>query len=161
MLELRESLASVVACHAAADVLDGFTIEATVAVRVAQDEVLLISEPSRCDQVLVRAEEALAPVDGLVVDVSDGYAVWTLHGDWREAWARLCAVPSPPASACVQGLFAGVPAKLVSAEEELLVMASSALSEHVRERVLSACHDLDPHELEPTPLSVPADEAAV
>ena len=41
-----------------------------------------------------------------------------------------------------------VPAKVVVLESELLVLVSSALSHHLRERIVAACSDLAPQEVE-------------
>lgn len=44
--------------------------------------------------------------------------------------------------------MAHVPAKVIVSDRELLVLVSSALSHHLRERIHAACVDLAPNEFE-------------
>jgi hypothetical protein len=163
VLELQRTLAAVVGCYARAEALDALAAGAALAIRVAPDELLLLVDPDDRSQLLASAEQAVASLDGggLALDVTDGFAVWRLRGEWHEAFARLCAVPSPDPPACVQALFAHVPAKLVVGTEELLVVVSSVLAHHVRDRVLGACRDLEPRELDAALLGCCIAEAAV
>jgi hypothetical protein len=154
VLEVQRTLAAVVGCYARAEALDPIAAAAAVAIRVAPDELLLLVDPEERTRLLASTEVALASLDrgGLALDLSDGFAIWRLGGNWPEAFARLCAVPPPEPHACVQALFAHVPAKLVVGTEELLVVVSSVLAHHVRDRVLDACRELEPRELDPAPL---------
>jgi heterotetrameric sarcosine oxidase gamma subunit len=153
VLELQRALAASVGCYARPEALDSLAAGASLAIRVAPDELLLLVDPDDQSQLLASAEQALAPVDGLALDLSGGFAVWRLRGDWPEALARLCAVAAPESPACVQALFAHVPAKLLFTGDELLVVVASVLSHHVHDRILAGCRDLDPHELAAAPLT--------
>jgi sarcosine oxidase gamma subunit len=164
VLELQRTLAAVVGCYARAEALEALPAAGeALAIRVAPDELMLLGDPDDRARLLASVEQSLLPLDGggLVLDVSDGFAVWRLRGDWQEAFARLCAVPVREPAACVQALFAHVPAKLVVGSDQLLVVVSSVLSHHVRDRVLGACRDLDPREADAAPLGSGVIEAAV
>lgn len=155
MLELQRTLAAVVGCYARPAALDALATGGALTIRVASDELLLLTAANDAASLLASAERALAALDAhaLALDVSSGFAVWLVRGAWPEAVARLCAVAPPEPPACFQALFAHVPAKLVVRADELLVVVSSVVSHHVRERVLQACRDLEPRELGPAPLA--------
>lgn len=150
MLELQALRAGVVGCYARSEALDALTADVPLAIRVAPDELLMLVEIDEAIGHLAAAERSLAVLDpgGLALDVSAGFAVFRLRGDWPEAFARLCAAPLPESPACIQALFAHVPAKVVVTTDELLVVVSSVVSHHIRDRILTACRDLDPCELE-------------
>ncbi|HEY1367633.1 MAG TPA: hypothetical protein VGF23_10980 [Gaiellaceae bacterium] len=155
MLELQRTLAAAVGCYARPEALDALAAGEALAIRVAPDELLLLADPDETVQRLASVERALAALDGggVALDVSGGFAVWRVRGDWPEALARLCAVAPPEPPACLQALFAHVPAKLVVNGDELLVVVSSVLSHHVHDRILAACADLHPRELDAAPLT--------
>ena len=83
VLELSLLEATIVACYAAATVLDAWSPASNrFASRVARDELWVIGpRTGRCD--LVRSVEqsmrALAP-DALVVDQTDGWTAWSVAG---------------------------------------------------------------------------------
>jgi sarcosine oxidase gamma subunit len=165
VLELRRAQLAVIGCYARRDALDALDALALSAlqIRVAPDELLLIARPGEhaADTEVATAHLAHLDPGSFLFDVSDGYSVWTLTGEGRyEAFARLC--PSPPANppACVQGLFAHVPAKIVFGEDDLHVLVSSVLGHYLRERILIACADLDPRETKAAPLAIPPGERA-
>jgi hypothetical protein len=162
VLEFRRSLAAVIGCYARAENLDAVSVVEALPMRLAPDELLLVTESRDGAATLAAAETALAADAGsLVFDVSDGYAIWSLLGDWEEVSLRLCAVPVSEPPALIQALFAHVPAKLViRSPDELLVVVSSVLSHHVRRRILDSCRDLSPTELEPAPIAIRLREAA-
>ncbi len=162
MVELRRSLAAVIGCYARVEVLDAVSDFEALTMRLAPDEMLLVAEPRHGAAILATAETALAADPGSIVfDVSDGYTIWSVAGDWEEVSLRLCAVPISESSPLIQTLFAQVPAKLViRPPNELLVAVPSTLSHHVRTRILDSCGDLSPTELEPAPIAVPVREAA-
>lgn len=147
MLEFCPLPSGVIACYAEPAALDGLIGNGGVAVRVAPNELLLLTERSR----LADIDGALSATDAgcLVVDASSSFAIWALRGDGRfEAFRRLSQLRLPAAPAVLQGLVVHVPAKVVVLERELLVLVSSALSHHLRERIVAACSDLAPQEVE-------------
>jgi len=141
VLELVESHADVVGCHARPAALDRLAEGREQTIRAAPDELLLLGERHRCES--LDAELRALDPGGLVLDVSSSYAVWSLRGDERlEAFGRLSAIPLPAAPAEVQGLVAHVPAKVLVSSDELLVLVSSVVSHHLAARVRTACADL-------------------
>ena len=149
MLELNLLEASVVACHAAAAVLDAWSppVDAYLA-RIARDEVWLIgSRTDRCS--LMRGvEESLHAValDTLVVDQTDGWTAWSIGGTGAaHAMARLTVMPLELRDgAFQQGAVAGVPAKVIARPTGYQVFVPAPVGHHLRDRVLEACPDLAP-----------------
>jgi hypothetical protein len=142
VLELRSVPAEVVACYARPSTLDGLVNNDALAVRIAPDELLLLGERYR----LVELENELRTRDphGIVLDLSCAHSIWMLRGEDRfEAFRRLSELELHDTPAVVQGLVARVPAKIIVGEDELLLIVSSVLEHHIRERVLVACADLD------------------
>jgi hypothetical protein len=156
VLELQPVQAAIIGCFARSDAVDALMEGRALAIRVAPDELLLVVEPEASAASVSSVGRSLAVLDpgGLTLDLSGGYAVFRVRGDWAEAFARLCAAPSPEPPATIQALFAHVPAKLIASTDELLVVVSSVVSHHVRDRVMTACGDLDPRELAAAPLSM-------
>jgi sarcosine oxidase gamma subunit len=141
VLELAEPAVTVVLCMARADVLDRLAETATAEpCRCAEDELLLFSFGDGVD--LFAACDPGA--DGLAIDVTGGYAVFSLQGDRAaDALARLSSIP-PPATlpAFVQGAVAHVPGKALVRVGRLDVIVSSVHADYVRRRIRSACADL-------------------
>jgi hypothetical protein len=155
VLELQSVPADVVGCFAQPAALDQLAGSDGLSVRVAPNELLLLSERSRLGEV----ESELSALDStsLVLDLSSSFSIWSLRGaDRYEAFCRLSELELDEAPAVVQGLVARSPAKVLVQEDELLVMVSSALGHHLRERVLAACADLAPVE----PVAERAEEEA-
>jgi len=158
VLELASVASDVVGCYAAPAALDRLIGAGEFVVRVAPDELLRLGERDR----LAELEARLLALDehGLVLDISSGVAVWALRGDDRfEAFCRLSDLELPEPSGVAQGLVAQVPAKVVVRTDELLVLVSSVVSHHLRERVLGACADLSPAEVAAAPPDTPVAEA--
>jgi hypothetical protein len=164
VLELRVVPAEVIGCFGRPTALDRLADTAEVGVRIAPDELLLVS-PGENGTRLERASElesSLGSVDGggLVLDLSDGFAVWALFGDQRfEAFSRLSALPLPAPPTCIQGLVAHVPTKVAVRADSLLLIVPSVLSHHLRDRVLASCADLAPVESRDSrPVAVPVEK---
>lgn len=152
MLELAHAEATVVRLMARAAALDSLPgLEDVFRGRVAADELMLIAlAPGRQDLVEAAAAhfDAVDP-DALVIGETDGWTIWTISGGAAdEAFARLSALPLPATRpAFLQGAVAGVPAKVVAEPGRLHIVLVASLGDHVRERVLSACADLEPTEV--------------
>jgi hypothetical protein len=150
VLELSSVSTGVVGCYGQPDALDRLNGNGGQAIRVAPNELLLLTDRSRA--VELEADLAAADPTGLVVDLTSAFSLWALRGDARfEAFCRLSQLELPEAPAIVQGLVAHLPAKVLVLDDELLVLTSSAVAHHVRERVLKACADLGPTEAEAVP----------
>lgn len=117
------------------DVLDTFPeLDGVFACRVAPDELMLIGPVPAVDL-----------PDGLVVDETGGWAVWTLAGpEAREAFARLSAVPPGPGFA--QGAIGAVPAKAIVLDDRIRILVAVSLGHHLEARIRAACADLLPAE---------------
>jgi hypothetical protein len=149
VLEFCPASSGVIACCAEPAALDRLNGRGGLSVRVATNELLLLTDCSRVAE--IEGELSANDRGCLIVDVSSAFAIWALRGDDRfEAFRRLSQLKLPAAPAVVQGLVAHVPAKVVVLDSELLVLVSSALAHHLRERIVAACFDLAPGELEAT-----------
>lgn len=159
MLELFLTQASIVGCFAAPEALEALIgIDGAYAGRVAPDEMMLVGEAGSAEE-LVRAATARASAvdaDAVVLDTSDGWAVWTLAGDTaREAFARLSAVPLR--AEYTQGDVARVPVRVIARADRVHLLVPSMWREHLRERTLADCASLGVREVaEPATWSAPA-----
>ncbi len=140
MLEIARFDACLIECHGSAPALDALAVPAGVqALRVAPDELLLLAPPARTDELLRRATAHLAVVEpgALVVDQSDGWAIFALPGESGElALRQLALMPLPRRRpAFVQGAVAGGPAKLLLLSEVVYLLVPFALRDHVARRL--------------------------
>lgn len=144
MLEIGRLHAGIVECHAGAPALDALPVPPGVhACRVAPDEVLLVAPPSRTDELLRRATATLAVVEpgSLVVDQSDGWAIFSLPGEeGMLALRQLALFPFPERRpAFLQGAVAGGSAKLLMLPGVVLLLVPFALRDHVERRLREVC----------------------
>jgi hypothetical protein len=145
MLELQSVRPGILGCYASTAALERVAMHGELTIRVAPGELLLVGH--RVGLAELTAELAGLDPSSLVIDLSSSFSIWALRGHARlEAFCRLSAVPLPDAPAVAQGLVARVPARTVVAADELLVITSSAVSHHLRDRVFAACADLAPVE---------------
>jgi sarcosine oxidase gamma subunit len=142
----------VVVCVADAAACDAVAVaDASAAVRVAPDEVMLVGAPGDADEIARDAASRAAAIDpdALVLDVSDGWAALTLEGDdVHAAFSRLSPLRLPERG-FVQGDVARVPAKVVIEPERLLLLVPSMWGEHLRSRIVERCSALGIREVEP------------
>jgi hypothetical protein len=144
VLELRSARPSVVLCSAHPAAIDRVVGSAAADVlRVAPDEALAVSSVDGGALATSIETQALAvDPDALVLDATDGWAVWSLTGDrTSDALARLSDLDDPGAG-FAQGRVADVPAKVVIEPSRLTILVPSMWSEAVRERILAVCADL-------------------
>ena len=147
MLEIQRSHAAILECHASVGALSTMPAMARVhACRVAPDELWLLAPPALTADVLRRAEAHLASVEPgtLVVDQSDGWAVFSLRADdAAEALrplAHLAVFPFPEARpAFVQGAVAGGPAKLLLLPGVIHLLVPFPLRDHLERRLRDVC----------------------
>jgi hypothetical protein len=148
VLEFVPTAFVVTGCFGSAPALDRIATRGEAALRVALDELLLLGELRTSD---------LAGDDLLVVDLTSAFAAYTLRGtEVHEAFCRLSAIPLKD-EGTLQGLVAGVPAKVLVRDHELLLLVSSVVSHYVENRVRTACADLFVVE---TPTTPATEEAA-
>jgi hypothetical protein len=76
--------------------------------------------------------------DAVVLDTTDGWAVWTLAGeDARAAFEQLSALPMIDGFS--QGDVASVAAKIVVDRGAVHLFVASMLSEHMRSQITARC----------------------
>ena len=80
---------------------------------------------------------AALDADALVLDVSDGWAAWSLAGDdARRAFSYLSHLNPPGNGGFVQGDVARVAAKVLDEPNGLTILVPAYWREHVRERAI-------------------------
>lgn len=144
MLEIQRSHAAIVECHASALALQAMPAMPRVhACRVAPDELLLVAPPSLGDEVLRRAKAHLASAEPgtLVLDQSDGWAVFSLRGDdVLEPLRKLAVIPFPEARpAFIQGAVAGGSAKLLLLPGVAHLLVPFPLRDYLERRLRDVC----------------------
>jgi sarcosine oxidase gamma subunit len=144
VLELSEIDATVVTCVAERAAVDAVAAApGGVVLRIAPDEAMIVREPGSADRSTAAAFASARRVDrdALVVDASDGWAIWGLTGDsLADAFARLSQLPL--ADGFAQGEVAHVPAKVLVDGDEVRLLVPAMCREAVRERILAECGDL-------------------
>lgn len=144
--------ASLLLCLAVPAAIDQMARPAGVAsLRVARDEALLVGPPDGEQRLAASAGAALATLDrdSLTAPVSGAWALWSLRPPPAAAAAlsRMTAVPMPPAGAhphFVQGVVAGVAARILVRSDRICVLVASSVAHHFRDRVMAACADMNP-----------------
>lgn len=142
MLELRAVTRTVVECFSDPSALDdlGDPFEARM-LRVAADQLMVVGESGRGDDLVAAARRSLGP-QALVEEVTDGWAAWLLAGeDVRRAFSILSGLDLP-AEGFVQGDVARVPVKVVSSPGRLELLVPSMWTEHLRGRIVRRCSSL-------------------
>ena len=138
MPELVAARASVVVCLATPEALD------TVfdgALRVAPDELLVLGPPDSAEMTALDVSRRIsgADADAVVLDVSDGWATWTLDGDGaRDAFGYLSELDLPE-EGFVQGDVAHVPVKVVARPGGLHLLVPAVWGAYLHERILARC----------------------
>jgi sarcosine oxidase gamma subunit len=151
VLELARADAAFVSCLASPQALDAVHVPRTVSmVRVAPDELLLIGAPGSAARVAAAAAKTTHGIDddALVMDVTDGWTVWTLGGtDAHDAFERLSMLALPKAGV-VQGDVARLPVKVVVDGKRLHLAVPSSWAAYLHERIvglqLAIAEDAEP-----------------
>jgi hypothetical protein len=146
VLELLATDASIVSCFAAPEALDPFAApsEGVVCCRVAPDEVMLIGQSGGAGDLVEAARGRIVGGDAhaVVLDASDGWAVWTLAGsEATEAFRRLSAV-DPTDRTYTAGDVARVPVRIVSFPGRLHLLVGAMWRDYLHDRLLEACRAL-------------------
>lgn len=137
MLELMGTPVAVVAIFASVEALDRLKPAAAYWCRVAFDEAMLIGPSDSAaamlhDTSIVTADDP----DAVVLDTTDGWAVFTLSGDEvGEAFSRLSEVQLPE-EGYVQGAVAHIPARVIVAPGELQLFVPAMWGEYLVSRML-------------------------
>jgi hypothetical protein len=149
VLEVTPVRAAMIHCLASGPALDQVgQATGAGAVRIAQDETLVLAPPGAATAVVEKLLAATRPLDPacLVVDQSSGYSGFRLSGGREvEAFARLSQLPlDGRRPAFLQGLVARSSAKVLVDDDSITFFVSSIVDEFVRNRIGAACADLDP-----------------
>jgi hypothetical protein len=139
VVELVHTSAAVVSVYATSHALDALAPAGAYRCRFAPDEMLLVREPEAADALVRDAGAARAgDEDAVVLDATDGWAVWTLEGDGaRDAFQRLSSLPAIEGFA--QGEVASLPAKVVVEGGRIHLFVASMVSEHLRSQIIARC----------------------
>ena len=142
MLELAPTEAALALVMASPQALDALAPAGAYRCRVAPDEAMFVREPGAAEALVrdagsVRAGDA----DAVVLDASDGWAVWTLSGDAaRDAFTRLS--PMRPVQGFQQGEVANIPVRLVVEGERIHMFVQAMWRDYLRRQVLDRCKKL-------------------
>ncbi len=141
MPELRGVERSVVLCQASPGALDALVSPGygSRTCRTAPDEALIVADHERAAEVEREVADRISALDdeAVVLDVTDGWAAWTLDGtDARAAFAYLSALHLPE-EGFVQGDVAHVPAKVLVEAGALVILVPSYWGAHLRERAVA------------------------
>ena len=148
MAELLETDASIVTCFAAPEALDHLLEAPSSGVmwcRVAPDEAMLLGEPGTAEELSRATGATLAKrdPDGVVLDATDGWAIWTLAGaDALEAFGR-CSALDPAGRSYTAGDVAHVPVRIVPVADRLHLLVAAMSRDYLRSRLLEACGRVD------------------
>jgi len=149
VLELLSTRASVLGCFASSVALDGLAD----AFRIAPDEAMILGGPS--NPRVAAVAETLGE-DTLILDMTDGWVIWTLAGqDAYDAFRYLSPVRLK-GEGFTSGDVARVPVRIVSQADRLHLMVPAMWGAYLRERILNDCGSLDVRErAEPVEWEVP------
>jgi hypothetical protein len=125
----------VVAVHSTADSLDELEVpEGATLCRVAPREALLVGSDA--------GDVSTSDPEGIVEDVSDGWAGFELSGDGAdEAFARLSELELPD-EGFLQGEVARVGAKVIVSADRLTILVPAMLGAFVEERIRTDCAEV-------------------
>ena len=149
MLELISTRASVLGVFASSEALDVLSSS----FRVAPDEAMIVGTTSGAQTAAV--SEGMGE-DAVVMDMTDGWAIWTLAGESaREAFAFLSPV-RVTGDGFTTGDVARLPVRIVSREDRLHLFVPAMWGSYLRERILHDCASLGVRErAEPVEWEVP------
>jgi len=129
--ELRTETPAVTTVLASAEACDRVS-ELPGACRVSPGEVELVGDVS---EAAVRAAVVRLDPDAVVLNVSDGWIVFTLEGPGsREAFARVSELELPDSGSLV-GEVARVGVRILVDSDRIDLLVPSMVAAHVRERI--------------------------
>lgn len=145
MVEYSATGVSVVQVFAEPAALDALAPAGASRCRVAPDEAMFIREAG-AEQALLRDAQAVTAgdPDALIVDGTDGWAVWTLSGDrLHDALERLSHLKiDPGADGFTQGDVAHIPARVVVDHGRVHLLVGAMWEDYLRAQILGRCADL-------------------
>jgi hypothetical protein len=146
---LSPSRFGVVVGFASADALDAVRAPAGARVcRIASDETAFVCAADATGEVL----DAIAPQiargdnDGFALDVSDGWASFTLTGDVRRAFSYLSELQLPTPGGFLQGDVLRVPVRVLAGEGRVDLLVPSPWGRYLHDEILDALRALNVRE---------------
>jgi hypothetical protein len=132
---------AVVLCSADPAALDALVTPGHGArtLRTARDEALFVCPAELAHDVAREVKDRIAALDGdaLVIDVSDGWAAWSLRGDDAgHAFSYLSALDLSTDEGFVQGDVARVGAKVFVEDSGVTIVVPAYWREHLRRRAI-------------------------
>jgi len=145
VLEFSVTPVSVVQVFAEAAALDALSPAGATRCRVATDEAMFVREAG-AGQALLRDAQAVTAgdADALIVDGSDGWAVWTLSGDRLPcALERLSHLEiDADVNGFTQGDVAHIPARIVVDHGRVHLFVAAMWADYLHQQILRRCADL-------------------
>jgi hypothetical protein len=146
---LSSSRFGVVGCFASAGALDAVQPPAGArACRIASDETAFVCPAAATGDVLdaIAPQIARGDSDGFVLDLSDGWASFTLSGDVARAFSYLSELPLPGSGAFVQGDVLRVPVRVLASEDHIDLLVPSPWGRYLHDEMLVALRALNVRE---------------
>ena len=145
MLEFSATPVSVVQVFAEASALDALAPAGATRCRVAPDEAMFVREAG-AGRALFRDAQAVTAgdADAVIVDGTDGWAVWTLSGErLSDALERLSHLEiDANVDGFTQGDVAHIPVRIVVDHGRVHLLVAAMWEDYLRQRILSRCADL-------------------
>jgi hypothetical protein len=145
VLEFSATPVSVVQVFANPAALDALSPAGATRCRIAPDEAMFVREAGAGSALLRDAQAVTAgDPDALIVEGTDGWAVWTLSGDGlHDGLQRLTHLEIEAGiDGFTQGDVAHIPARIVSEHGRAHVFVPAIWEDYLRQRIESRCADL-------------------
>ena len=146
---LRSARFGVVAGFASASALDAVQTPAGVrACRIASDEIAFVCSADAATEVheAIAAQVAHDDSGGFALDVSDGWAGFSLTGDVERAFSYLSKLQLPVPGAFAQGDVLRVPVRVLSGEGQIDLLVPSPWGPYLHDEILDALRALNVRE---------------
>jgi len=146
---LLASRFGVVGGFASAHALDAVQAPTDVrACRIASDEMAFVCPPGATLGVLDAVAEQIArgDRDGFALDLSDGWASFSLRGDVERAFSYLSELRLPAPGGFVQGDVLRVPVRVLTGDGRLDLLVASPWGRYLHDEMLVALRALDVRE---------------
>lgn len=120
----------------------------TRACRIARDEMAFVCPPGATRDVLdaVAAQIARDDRDGFALDLSDGWASFSLRGDVKRAFSYLSELRLPAPGGFVQGDVLRVPVRVLAGDDQLDLLVASPWGRYLHDEMRVALRALDVRE---------------
>lgn len=128
------------------DALDALQAPAGArACRIARDELALVCAPEAVGGLLAAVAPQVARADGggFALDLSDGWAGFTLSGDVERAFSHLSELELPGDGGFVQGDVLRAPVRVLGGQGRIDLLVPSPWGTYLRDEMLRALRALD------------------